>query len=295
MKKTKIVTSIYCDLYGTKFGGRNGRRDHYRWSLLSLMKMTDAFFVCYTSKQEYDDLYHFYFVQNEISNELLEIKIFDLEKNDTSELINKWKNFEKTKTSDRCIEIQYMKFYWVKKELSDYENVFWFDAGLSHSGIIPDKYLDVTNNIYSKHFYESSLFDNHLLNELIKFSKSKFVLVSKENSRNHWSGTVDPIHFNEYNNSRHIIGGFFGGKKELWINIIYLFTKYVYKVTEYDKRLYHEEDILTLMYNNHKELFKTLEFDIWWHENNVTKDCDSDFLIKNKSFYKIFEDLISSN
>jgi hypothetical protein len=292
MKKTKIVTSIYSDLYGTKFGGRIGRKDHYRWSLLSLLKMTDAFFVCYTSKEEYDSLVNFFYVQNNISEELLKFKIFDLEKNDTIELINKWKNLENTKKSDRCIEIQYMKFFWTIKELENYENVFWFDAGLSHSGIIPDKYLDIKSSNTNRHYYESRIFNNYFLEQLINFSETKFVLVSKENFRNYWSGTVNPIHFNKYDSSRHIIGGFFGGKKELWNKIVYLFTKYIYKVTEHDKRLYHEEDILTLIFNNHRELFKTLEFDVWWHENNVTKDSPSDFLIKNKSFYKVFEDLI---
>jgi hypothetical protein len=292
MRKTKIVTSIYSNLFGTKFGGRIGRKDHYRWSLLSLLKMTDAFFVCYTSKKEYDSLVEFFYVQNNISEELLKFKIFDLEDNDTSELINKWKNFEKTKQSDRCIEIQYMKFFWTIKELEDYENVFWFDAGLSHSGIIPDKYLDIKNSNTNRHYYESGIFNNYFLEQLINFSETKFVLVSKENSRNYWSATVNPMHFTNYNNSRHIIGGFFGGKRDLWNKIVYLFTKYLYKVTEHDKRLYHEEDILTLLYNNHKELFKTLEFDVWWHENNITKDCPSDFLIKNKSFYKVFEGLI---
>jgi hypothetical protein len=292
MKKTKIVTSIYSDLYGTKFGGRIGRKDHYRWSLLSLLKMTDAFFVCYTSKEEYDSLVNFFYVQNNISEELLKFKIFDLEKNDTIELINKWKNLENTKKSDRCIEIQYMKFFWTIKELENYENVFWFDSGLSHSGIIPDKYLDIKSSNTNRHYYESRIFNNYFLEQLINFSETKFVLVSKENFRNYWSGTVNPIHFNKYDSSRHIIGGFFGGKKELWNKIVYLFTKYIYKVTEHDKRLYHEEDILTLIFNNHRELFKTLEFDVWWHENNVTKDSPSDFLIKNKSFYKVFEDLI---
>lgn len=292
MKKTKIITSIYCNLNGTKFGGRNGRRDHYRLSLLSLMKMDDAFFVCYTSKEEYNELFEFFFTHNNISNDLLELKIFDLENNVTSELINKWKILDETKLSDRCVEIQYMKFFWVKEELKDCETIFWFDAGLSHCGIIPDKYLDINNNNVSKHYYESNIFNNNLLNNLITYTESKFLLVSKENIRNYWSNTVNPIHFITYNNSKHIIGGFFGGKVELWDNIIYLFTKYLYKVTEHDKKLYHEEDILTLIYNNHHNLFKTLEFDIWWHENNVTKDCPTDYLIKNKSFYKVFEDLM---
>ena len=52
----KFITSIYSDLHGTEFGGRPGRGGHYRFSLLSLLKMTDADFLCYTSDREINDL-----------------------------------------------------------------------------------------------------------------------------------------------------------------------------------------------------------------------------------------------
>ena len=44
----KILTCIYSDLSGTEFGGRHARGGHYRWSLLSLLQITDADFLCYT-------------------------------------------------------------------------------------------------------------------------------------------------------------------------------------------------------------------------------------------------------
>ena len=52
----KFITSIYSDLYGTEFGGRPNRGGHYRYSLLSLLKMTDADFLCYTSDREIESL-----------------------------------------------------------------------------------------------------------------------------------------------------------------------------------------------------------------------------------------------
>lgn len=294
--KTKIVTAIYSDLYGTKYGGRMSRRDHYRWSLLSMMKMTDSDFVCYTSENEYQSLLDFFYSEQKVDNQKLKIKIFNLDSNNVNDLLKKWKDYEGTKTSDRCLEIQYMKFFWTQKELDGYEYVFWFDAGLSHCGLIPNKYLTMKSSNNNRHYFESDLFNNNFLKNLIKFSEEKFVIVSKENSKNYWSGTVGHIHFKNYNNSRHVIGGFFGGNKKLWINIIYLFTKYLYKVTEEDKRLYHEEDLMTLMYRNHEELFKPLEFDTWWHENERVSGVDIEEHVKiNKSFYKILEELNNIN
>ena len=164
--KTKIVTAIYSDLYGTKFGGRIGRRDHYRWSLLSLLKMTDADFVCYTSENEYESLIEFFYNENKVDKEKLKFKIFNLENNNVKEVILKWKDFKSTKTSDRCIEIQYMKFYWSLNEIDGYDNVFWVDSGLSHCGLIPNKYLPITTSNNNRHYYESDLFNNKFLNNL---------------------------------------------------------------------------------------------------------------------------------
>ena len=69
--KIKIMTSIYSDLYGSDMGGRPGRKDHYRFSLLSLLKMTQADFVCYTSERELESLNEFFYKQHQISQEKL--------------------------------------------------------------------------------------------------------------------------------------------------------------------------------------------------------------------------------
>lgn len=291
MKKIKFVTAIYSFLYGTEFGGRVGRKDHYRWGLLSLLKMTDAEFICYTSLEEFEELKNFFYVFNSVSAEKLEIKVFDLVKNPTNELITKWKDIENTKKSDRCIEIQYMKFFWCLEEIKNYEYVYWIDAGLSHCGLIPNKYLPMKTSNNNRHYYESDLFNNLFLKNLIEYTKEKFLLIAKENSRNYWSGTVSPKHFISYDSSKHIIGGLFGAKSGLWKKIVFLFTKYVYKVTKEDKRLYHEEDIMTLMFRNHFETFITLDFDSWNHYDAPLIGMSVDYFNHNKSFYKILEEL----
>jgi len=74
----KFVTCIYSFLNGTTFGGRVNRYGHYRWSLLSLLKMSDADFVCYTSKDEYEDLVKFFYEDNKIDSNKLIFKIYDL-------------------------------------------------------------------------------------------------------------------------------------------------------------------------------------------------------------------------
>ena len=75
--KVKFITSIYSDLYGTEYGGRMNRGGHYSYSLLSLLKMTDADFLCYTSDRELEPLKQFFYETHSISPEKLEFKVFE--------------------------------------------------------------------------------------------------------------------------------------------------------------------------------------------------------------------------
>jgi hypothetical protein len=289
MKKTKIITAIYSDLHGTEIGGRPGRNHHYRLSLMSLLKMTDADFLCYTSEREIDSLKEFFYTEKNVSQEQLKFEVFDLSNTKFKDLINFRKNIEFTKNGDRCIEIQYSKFSWWWNEDGSYENYYWVDAGLSHCGLIPNKYLLETHSY--ERFYESSLFNNKFLQNLIDFTVDKCFLIGKENNRNFWSQTVDSKWYTEYERDIHIIGGMFGGKKEIWNTIVPMFEDYVQNILTEDNGLPHEELIMSLMYVNHKELFVRKHFDIWWCPDNGPKDAPQELFDENKSFYKILEEL----
>lgn len=288
-KKIKFITSIYSDLYGTEFGGRPSRGGHYRWSLLSLLKMTDADFLCYTSERELNSLQYFFYEQNNISTDLLKFKTFELSNTKFADLIKKYKKIEEVIHSDRCLEIQYSKFHWWWNEDKSYDYYFWLDAGLSHCGLIPNQFLTETSPM--RCYYESNLFNNEMLNNLISKLENRFLLVGKENQRNYWSGTVDPKWYKKYDYSLHIIGGLFGGHKDLWDTIVNIFEDYLKNIIETDHILYMEEVIMSLMYFNHKELFYVEEFDTWWHPDGKTQGIDDSHFLTNKSFYKILEEL----
>ena len=285
--RVKIITSIYSDLSSLNMGGRSHRKDHYRFSLLSLLKMSQADFLCYTSEREIEDLKNFFYKTYNISEERLKFEVYDLLKSDYSNVLNPLKELSDKFVSDRSYEIQYSKFSWYNKEDKSYDYYFWFDSGLSHTGLIPDKYL--SGKGYQVYF-ESSLFNDNFLNNLLNYCEDKFVIVAKENSRNYWEGTVDNQYYNVYDNSVHIIGGFFGGKKELWEKVVPTFDQYVRLILPVQKKFFYEEHFMSLMYQNHKEWFKTLNFDIWWHEDNF-KEGTKEFFEQNKSFYKILEEL----
>jgi hypothetical protein len=284
----KFITSIYSDLYGTEYGGRMNRGSHYRFSLLSLLKMTDADFLCYTSDRELDSLKNFFYSEHQISAEKLKFQVFDISQTKFRDLINQCKNIEETKKSDRCIEIQYSKFHWWWNEDKSYDYYYWIDAGLSHCGLIPLKYL--TDNGLIRRYYESSLFNNEFLKNLITDTNDKFMIIGKENDRNFWSGTVDRKWYTDYNRSLHIVGGLFGGHKSKWDEAVNLFENYVSNIIVEDRDIPHEEQVMTLMYYNHKELFEKKHFDIWWCRDNAPRGTSEELFQQNKSFYKILEE-----
>lgn len=286
--KIKFITSIYSDLYGTEYGGRMNRAGHYSYSLLSLLKMTDADFLCYTSDREVELLKKFFYETHSISPEKLEFRIFDISTTKFQHLIKEYKNVEMTKKSDRCVEIQYSKFHWWWNEDKSYDYYYWIDAGLSHCGLVPVKYLSGTHP--EQRYYECSLFNNNFLHNVIEDTGDKFLIIGKENSRNFWSQTLDPKWYTEYDNSLHIIGGLFGGHRDKWDEIVTLFEDYTEKTIIDAKHLHHEEPIMTLMYFNHKELFERKHFDIWWCRDNAPVGVTDEMFTLNKSFYKILEE-----
>lgn len=290
--KTKIITAIYSDLYGTDLGGRPSRGGHYRYSLKTLLKMTNADFVCYTSNEEIESLRNFFYGEHNISEDKLTIKSSDLRNFSLTTKINNIKNIEETKKSDRCVEIQYSKFIWSLEESinSNYDYVFWIDAGLSHAGLFPIKHMN-QNDYWSKNF-ECSLFTNNFLDNLKQFVDDKIVVFAKENIMNFWSQTVPHQYYNNHCMDRHIIGGLFGGKLNNMINYCNLFINYLHKILDNEKILYHEEHIMSLIFYNHPTLFQPKFFDIWWHEDDRISGIDlREYTKTRKSFYKMIEEL----
>ena len=74
--------------------------------------------------------------------------------------------------------------------------------------------------------------------------------------------------------------------------MVNIFREYVYNITKEDEKLYHEENIMSVIYRNFQNEIEILDFDTWWHENERISGLDMESHLKeNKSFYKILEEL----
>ncbi len=277
----KFITAIYSRLAGSDLGGRHARGGHYRYSLLSLLKMTNADFICYTTEDEKQDLEVFFYVENNISKDKLKFVVFDLYDTKFKDLINQKKDLDQTKKSDRCVEVQYSKFSWYWNEDKTYDYYYWIDAGLSHCGLVPNKYL--TDNGATRRYYECNLFHNDFLNNLIEFTDDKLFIIGKENDRNYWSGTVGQKYYDNFQRDIHIIGGLFGGKKENFEWYVSKFEEYTEQILkDPEERIPMEEQVMTLMFYNHPEKFNRKHFDIWWCRDNCPPGTDDELFQRNK-------------
>lgn len=267
--KTLFITCLYGNLYGTEYGGRPSRSHHYRVSLLNILKTNPTKTVCFTSEEELEMLQNFYYVQNNISKDLLEIRPFNLQNSKYFDLIQSKKNLDKMKTLDRCFEIQYNKFFWFDqiKDSYNYDRVYWIDAGLSHGGLFPGEYRDQTKG-YDSHF-TITLFTPEFLEKLNKETSDRINILSKNNTGGlYWSQSLPPKYFNKFENHRHIIGGMFGGTPERYNKFKELFEKLLVELLENEDELYMEELIMSCLYFNHPDMFIPREFDDWFKREN---------------------------
>lgn len=288
--KVKFVTCIYNNLYGTEYGGRPARSIHYSYSLLSILNISNATFVLYTSPEEVEEHTKFFYEENKISHTHLIIKSFDLKDSKYFNEIRNNKDLDKIKTIDRCYEIQFNKFYWLEKEIEDnFTHYYWIDAGLSHVGLFPSKFSTTNNS--PQRYYSYSVFNNKLLQNLIDYTEESVFILGKDNTGgNFWSQTLPSKYYTEYNRSVHIIGGLFGGKKAQVQEYINLFDELLIKVLE-NGELYFEELLMSTLYFNYTDKFKMKYFQIWWHDESGLFPKDHTIYQENISFYKIFEDL----
>jgi hypothetical protein len=281
--KTLIYTSIYSKLYGTEFGGRPSRGYHYKSSFLNVLNLNADKFICFVPQEELSELETYFYTQRNVSKDKLEFIVFNLEESKYFNEIRNLKNLEEIKKMDRCFEIQYNKFFWfdLLPNKESYEKIYWFDAGLSHSGLFPPQYS--FGNGQDK-YYSFTVFNREYLDKLNNITESKPILIGKNNQHSFfWSQTIPATYYKEYNRDYHVIGGFFGGKIQDMVDLKNDFEELLVKLLHNEDKLYMEEQILCCLYFNNPDKFELLKFDDWY-KRDTHKDGEV------KYFYNLFVD-----
>ena len=291
MERTKLtfVSCLYHDLCGTEFGGRVHPKRKYFYSLLSLLKMNCSFII-YCWRKDISELQDF--VSEHLGENILEkVKFleYDLYEAPLYNIIKSIKNIEEQKKIDRSYDVAMGKMTMMNKAIQDNhfnsDYFFFTDVGLSSSALFPFRFLPMQDDPMRK-WSECSLFSDRLIHNLIRLSEQhQKVLLWKISDWLHW---ISPDHLQRSDRSS-VIGGIFGGKKdvvEIFSNVIVEKFKHI---IEYDKFLYLEEVIMTIEESINSDKYYCLDFDTWYHEDSG--DWCQNARQNKKSFYHTIEEL----
>jgi len=288
MNDLTITTCLYYDLFGTEFGGRHGPRYKYFYGLLSMLKMNCPV-VLYCWEKDIQEIKDF--IDTETNGERknqIHFEAFDLYKSPLYETIKSIKDIEAQKKSDRSFDVSMNKMVMLKRTIEsnpfNSKYFYFIDAGLSSSSLFPNKYLTNQQDPV-KRYYECSLFSPIVSKNLIKLAKEDKMVLWKISQ---WTNYIDQSHCTRHNGDS-IIAGIFGSTADT-VNRYAddVIERFTFVVQTY-KTLYLEEPIMTILYQENPEKYKTVDFDVWYHENSG--DVFQPMIVGKKSFFNTFEEL----
>jgi hypothetical protein len=262
----KFVTAIYNNLHFSTYGGRLNRNFHYLYSLRCLAGMGQDI-ICYTTLDEMESIKS-YLLKYNITNVYFEI--FDLSSMYCHKDIQRIKliNAEEYKHDNiwenRCVELMWLKPFWLKQQADKYPNekLFWIDAGLSHGGIIPQKYNSAYSTEVEQSHQNDLAFSPKLVKKLDDWSSDAlfaFYCINRQHQYPERYANDEPL-------SGSIVAGLFGGTHDTITFVNNEFEKIVNELVSY-KLLMPEELILTLIYKKFPNMFNVFEFGTWYHDD----------------------------
>lgn len=286
------VTCLYDDLFGTEFGGRPDpvwRRYYYGLESLTKMMVPIVIFTWPTHVEKVETYYR-NFLGEDRFNKQMKVLPFDLYQSPFYELIKTVKTEMQGYKNDRSYDLMIARFLFLKHVIQQNyfksKYIFLIDAGLSHSALFPNKYLDKSD--MDRQYTECSLFTPIVVTESIKRCKDTLLFI-RCNAIGHWLPPkyTNPDTLNN-DNLWYIIGGYFGGMLEKVDVFCSTIIENFQKIIKEDQLLLLDEQLTTLHVSYNQEQYVYETFDCWVHEDSG--DWVKEFIVGKKNFYKIFEE-----
>lgn len=205
---------------------------------------------------------------------------------------------KKITLNDRNETLCFSKAYWIndtiEKNYFPSDKYFWIDSGLTHHGIFPEKIggVELLSVIPPVHYYPNN--PNNIFNPKLSQNLSNSVLQDKLFFCSMpFQGDSTPVHYiiSEYCKqnvppiTNHLIGGLFGGNKEMFQQFFAIYRDVLKYFLTKDVHVL-EEQIFSALYSAYPELFELHKFYTWYFyspgERCSVLDRDGD------SFYKVF-------
>lgn len=290
--KTQLVSFLYFnDLPELNLHITVARLDRYLHSLTTLNKIGHPIkFFCNASIAEKVENH---IQKNNLDNVSLEVRELTEFKHTNKILEIKKKFPEEFKF--------YLEIGWAKIELlkevyesdPDLDYLYWIDCGLAHRGIFPDSFLENPGEASGKSAnYENYNFI-HIFNKEV-FSKLNYwagdKLVDIRNTLFFHNHTVfKPILNVGHTFNSLTVGGIIGGKANNIPLLAERFEHYA-DICISKEHIVNHEAILSCISGDLPHLFRSWEFNTWYHRDSIFYGAPLDFTDK-VSFYQFFEQL----
>lgn len=280
----QLVSCLYSNLADSEFNGRSSRHVHYFLSLKSMLKMKLPFEM-YTSLGHKND-FHTEFTPEEMK--YINLNYCELSQLDLYEKLKPLKKTNKLEPM-RCYEIMYGKTKWLRDvcKTTDAEYVYWIDAGLCHCGIFPNKLkTNPPNNYYDKYFNFKN-FNEQLFDRIVRETGDNMYCICHDQSRRVWAQSAPKKYFKHSKiDPIHMIGGLFGGKKDIVIDFCDKFDVLLNRILD-DGLLLTEEQIYTIIVCDNPGLYNKQIFDSWYYEESDLYKSWNGERDNIKEFYKL--------
>jgi len=278
-----IITGLYLNMFGTKFGGRyKSFKNRYLTGLANLSGNSQKKIV-YVKPDDFNEVKNF--LSKKLKNEelnLYHLIPFDLKNQTYHNDIQRLKT-ENGYLDDRCLEIQYGKLQWMLNHIDEDDYVWWIDAGLVCTHLFPLKYSEDFNNA-------KKIFNDEYFKKLEERINKKVYFICGDRKRYYAHGAPLEKYFEKnYQNRYHPIGGFFGGyhtSLKTFLNK----TNDKIKLVLDDNRLNSEEMIMEITFSEDIDNHVYDDFTTWRHEDSgdfvkLDENSKKDFINKHRPFY----------
>lgn len=298
--KNTIVTAIYYSSPMSRMGGRAYTFEHYVAPFRNFLNL-DCNIVVYSHESEIEKIDNFFKHYNFENYKILN---FDLNNYKNSDKIYKLKEKEglinefglmsdkMLMANDRNHHLCLLKPFFLKDAIEnnffESENYYWVDAGLFHHGIFPETHggIERLTKVNEKNYWpnlKENICNPEMFNRLESKNNSGFIFMGIDQyyGPTHWFNL-----YTESNKITHIIGGLFGGKKEIVLELAKDFEEMSDKIIQ-DGILTLEEEVLSILFTEKYKKYNYIGFNNWYHDVPTVPNY---FGVSSnaKSFYKIF-------
>jgi len=290
------VTAMYYAPPSEKIGGRGYSFKHYEAPFYNIIVQGKPI-VIYTHKRlDYiKEIKSFFKKYNFKKYKIIDRELESFEYNDKIMSLKSNDNL-----NDRNYHICLQKFRWLNEQVKNNpfnsEKFFWIDAGLYHHGLFPDSLggMERYTNIDKAKFHPKSkttMFTPSLSERLFKQTDNKLFCIKQ--SEMPLGNQIYKLSNLENYSVNYIIGGLFGGKKNVINFLNNKFNKYL-KLCLDNNMLYLEEPILSVLSSLYQNKFNYKTFDKWHHdmpdpEIDSFHGSERDSFNKDDAcFYKLF-------